>query len=780
MAFDLENRKLNAIHGTGLPLLRFVMCGGSGSRLWPLSRIDKPKQFHRLSGEESLLSETLKRLQSAPALNGRITVIGAKNHQMQIEKTISAGSDVKMILEPVPRNTAAVAALATLSALAGYDDALMLLCPADHDISSTEQFWQSVVQGIPAANRGVIVTFGLLPERPETGYGYIEAGEPDDSGYTITRFVEKPDHETALAFIRQGSFFWNSGIFLFRARIMREAFLQFAPDIWHHTESALQHADCSAEVTYLPDEFYQSVPAVSFDHAIMEKADRRVLIPASFSWSDLGSWQSLCKLEQQHDNQDDCGNVLIGDVIAHDCSNSYIRSEAGLLTISGLKDMAVIALKDATFISPLAQSHQVQTIVRELTQQKRAELYYEQPVYAPDIHRQHVKDWLFEKALPYWALKGADHRHGGFYESLTLQGLPVAGPRRTRTMARQIYVFAKGLLAGWAGASSDLVSHGLLFMQERGRSRSGGWVQSFNTSGEVAQARENFYDQTCMLLALSYAHQAGHNQALQLGQETFAFLDNKLAHIAGGFYENRADRDNPRALLTSNAHMHYLEACLAWHEVTGDDAYLRRADEVVELCKDHFFDRDYWCLTEFFQSGWRQVADARGDHTEPGHYFEWAALLSDYANRTGCREARRMAHRLYSCTLSTGINRSTGLAYNSVSREGRPIDRGSRSWQQCEALKAAIMLDGYNDQDLKPEIEARIATLFRWHLQPAQEGLWFDRLDASGTNCSDHVPASILYHLVSALTLYLQPLGKVDAKKPVNKQNMVERVTMPV
>ncbi|RBO97522.1 AGE family epimerase/isomerase [Pseudochrobactrum asaccharolyticum] len=780
MAFDLENRKLNASRGTDLPLLSFVMCGGSGSRLWPLSRMDKPKQFHRLSGGDSLLSATLKRLQSAPDLNSRITVIGAQNHQMQIAKTISARSDSSMILEPVARNTAAVAALATLSALADYDDALILLCPADHDISTTAQFCQSVVQGIPAANSGAIVTFGLLPERPETGYGYIEAGEPECNGYKITRFVEKPDHETALAFIRQGNFFWNAGIFLFRARIMREIFLQFAPDIWHHTERALQHAICSAEAVTLPEDLYQSVPAISFDHAIMEKADRRVLIPASFIWSDLGSWQSLCKLEQQHDNQDDCGNVLIGDVIAHDCSNSYIRSEAGLLTISGLKDMAVIALKDATFIAPLTQSHQVQAIVKELIQRKRAELYYEQPVYVPDIHRQHIKDWLFEKALPYWAIKGTDHRHGGFYESLSLQGLPVAGPRRTRTMARQIYAFAKGQLAGWSGTSADLVSHGLLFMQEKGRNRSGGWAQSFTADGTIVEARENFYDQTCMLLALSYAHQAGHNQALQLGQETFAFLDSKLAHIAGGFYENRNDRDRPQALLTSNAHMHYLEACLAWHEVTGDGVYLSRADEIVELCKDYFFDRDFWCLKEFFHRGWRDMSGVRGEHTEPGHYFEWAALLSDYANRTDCDETRRMAHRLYSCALSTGINRTTGLTYNVVSREGRPVDRGSRSWQQCEAIKAAIMLDGYNEQDLKPEIEARIATLFRWHLHPAPEGLWFDRLDAHGANCSDHVPASILYHLVSALTLYLQHAEKPEVKKWVNKRNVAERIAMPI
>ena len=297
-------------------------------------------------------------------------------------------------------------------------------------------------------------------------------------------------------------------------------------------------------------------------------------------------------------------------------------------------------------------------------------------------------------------------------------------------------------------------------MQANGRSKKGGWVQSFHADGAVAQAQENLYDQTCMLLALAYAYKAGNNQALQLAEETFAFLDNALAHPDSGFYEACNDRSNPQAELTSNAHMHLLEACLAWHEVSGDDAYLRRAGEIVQLCSRSFFDHDYWCLGEFFNLNWHQASGARGAHTEPGHYFEWATLLSDYAQRTGDEASRIIAYRLYSCALSAGTNRTTGLAYNAVSREGRVIDSGSRSWQQCEALKAAISLNGYNGLDLKPEIEARVAKLFRWHLHPVKAGLWVDRVDARGTSCSDHVPASILYHLVSALTLYLKHTEK--------------------
>lgn len=777
MAFDRENGKFSGINHTNLPLLSFVMCGGTGSRLWPLSRSDRPKQFHRLSGDESLLFATLKRLQFAP--ENRISVIGAQAHSEQIAQTIYAMSDVgdiRTILEPVARNTAAVAALASLSALSDCDDALILLCPADHEISTTEQFWQSVAQGVPAAAQGAIVTFGLLPERPETGYGYIQACERHGAGYIISRFTEKPDYDGALSFIRQGNYFWNSGIFLFRASTVRDAFLQYAPDIWLAVQAALDKAKRDDYAIRLPEHLYQPVPAISFDHAIMEKADRRVLIPASFRWSDLGSWHSLL----QHQPQDSCGNVLCGDVIAHDCNNSYIRSESGLLAVSGLNDMAIIATKDATFVAPLAQSQHVQAIVRQLTQQNRAELYYETPAPPSVTHQHKVQDWLFEQALPLWSVRGVDYRHGGFHESLSMQGLPVAGLRRSRTIARQIYAFAKSSQAGWSGEAAGLIAHGLIFMQAKGRSRNGGWVQSFHADGSVAENQENLYDQTCMLLALCCAYQAGHNQALQLAQETFAFLDARLAHPKGGFYETFSDHANPQAILSSNAHMHYLEACLAWHEVSGDIVFLHRAAEIVALCEYYFFDRDYWCLGEYFTANWQRVRDERGTHTEPGHAFEWAALLSDYAKRTGCQNTQRMAHRLYSNAISSGINRTTGLAYNVVSREGRPVDSGSRSWQQCEAIKAAIMLDGYNGQDMKPEIEARIATLFRWHLHPAKRGLWIDRVDKNGSHCSGHVPASILYHLVSALTLYLQVTAKAADTPVAGKSGISERSAMSV
>lgn len=219
MAFDEKNCEISQEMLADLPLFSFVMCGGSGSRLWPLSRLDKPKQFHNLTGTQSLLAATLQRLQARPTLTNQTTIIGIQQHKTLLQAEARDG--VPMILEPFARNTASAAAVATASVLKGGQDGLILLCPADHEISTTEQFWQTITQGIVSARQGEIVTFGIPPERPETGYGYIETDEVYDAGWKIKRFVEKPDYQTASSFIAQGNFFWNSGIFLFRAGIMR-------------------------------------------------------------------------------------------------------------------------------------------------------------------------------------------------------------------------------------------------------------------------------------------------------------------------------------------------------------------------------------------------------------------------------------------------------------------------------------------------------------------------------------------------------------------------------
>ncbi|MBZ9819680.1 AGE family epimerase/isomerase [Mesorhizobium sp. CA4] len=734
-------------------IVSFAMSGGVGSRLWPLSREDNPKQFHDFSGDGSMLAKTLRRLAARPQGETPIFLIAAERHAERVHADL-AGIDLAgggPLFEPTGRNTAAAVALASLRTLSDYGDELVLVVPSDHEISTPRQFWQSIEAGTAAANAGRLVVFGLKPTQPETGYGYIEVGADKDGVFDVSRFVEKPDLATAQAYLDAGSFYWNTGIFLFRAAVMRDAFAAYVPKIWQGTEAAYKAATSDLSGLYMPLDLYSAIPSTSIDYAIMERAKGIAMVPAGFRWNDLGSWQSLLDVGPS----DGQGNVIAGDVVAIDCENSYIRSEGRLLSAIGMKDVAIVSTADATFVAPVSYSQDVKKIVEQLEKSGRLETRFtpaHDRVIESGAWRRRVRHWLFEETLPLWSTVGVDERHGGFHEALSFDASPLMKPKRMRTQARQVYAFAVAKERGWDGPADRLIAHGIDFMVGQGRTDRGGWVRTLNIDGSVADPVEDAYDHSCVLLALAHAHISGHPDALRLGEETFSFLD---AHLEDarmtGFLETSDGAEERR----SNPHMHLLEAFLAWHKATGERAYLRRAARIIDLFRSHFFDAESWTLGEYFDEGWKPAAGERRSWTEPGHHFEWASLLVDFAARSGQGELTAFARKLYASAVANGLNRATGLAYGAVSRQGLPLDTVSRSWPQAEAIKAAIALDGSGGPDLKPEIEARVGRLFRWHIDPAPLGLWIDRIDERGRSLATEVPASIFYHLVCALTQYL-------------------------
>ncbi|WP_421913859.1 mannose-1-phosphate guanylyltransferase/mannose-6-phosphate isomerase [Mesorhizobium sp.] len=734
-------------------IVSFVMSGGVGSRLWPLSREDNPKQFHDLSGDGSMLAKTLRRLKARPSGETPIFLIASERHADRVHADL-AGLDLAgggPLFEPTGRNTAAAVALATLRTLSQYGDSLVLVVPSDHEIATAQHFWHSIEAGCTAARAGRLVVFGIKPSQPETGYGYIEVAAEKDGICDVSRFVEKPDLATAQSYLAAGNFFWNTGIFLFRASAMRDAFLAFQPEIWDATEAAYRAATTDLSGLYMPLELYAAIPSTSIDYAIMEHARHIAMVPASFRWNDLGSWQSLLDVGPS-DNQ---GNVIVGDVVAIDCENSYIRSDGRLLSAIGLKDVAIVSTVDATFVAPVSHSQHVKKIVEQLEKSGRLETRFtpaHDRVIESGAWRRRVHHWLFQETLPLWSTIGVDERHGGFHDTLGFDGRPLMKPKRMRTQARQVYAFAVAKARGWDGPADRVISHGIQFMAGNGRTEKGGWVRTLNVDGSVADAAEDAYDHSCVLLALAHAHMCGNPDALRLGEETFVFLD---AHLEDsrmtGFLETSSGEGERR----SNPHMHMLEAFLAWHQATGDRAYLRRAARIIDLFRSHFFDSESWTLGEYFNAEWKSSAGEKGTWTEPGHHFEWASLLVDFAERSGQTELTGFARKLYASAIANGLNRATGLAYGAVSRQGLPLDLISRSWPQAEAIKAAIALDGSGGPDLKPEIEARVGRLFRWHIDPAPLGLWIDRIDERGRSLAADVPASIFYHLVCALTQYL-------------------------
>lgn len=741
----------------------FVMSGGVGSRLWPLSREDNPKQFHDLAGNGSMLSKTLRRLKARREGETPIFLIASERHAERLLSDLEAidlagGS---AIFEPAGRNTAAAVAIAALHTLTLYGDGLVLVAPSDHEISTDEQFWRTIERGVPAAQSGRLVVFGIRPTQPETGYGYIEASEISAAGIAdVLRFVEKPDLDRAKAYLAAGNFFWNTGMFLFRASAMRDAFLQFQPEIWQASEAAYRMSASNLSGLYLPLDLYLQVPSISIDYAIAERLPDIAMVPASFRWNDLGSWQSLLDVGPS----DKDGNVVVGDVVAIDCANSYLRSEGRLLSVIGLSDVAVVSTPDATFVAPVSHSQNVKKIVEQLERSGRLETKYTPAtdrVLEPGAWRTRVHHWLFEETLPLWSTSGVDDRHGGFHEALAFDGTPLVRTKRMRTMARQIYAFAVAKERGWTGPAGRLVSHGIYFISKHGRSDKGGWVRALNIDGSVADATEDAYDHACVLLALAHAHRIGHPDARRLGAETFRFLDDHLEDVRlTGFRETREGE----SLRRTNPHMHLLEAFLAWYGATGERVYLRRAVRIIDLFRSSFFDAESWTLGEYFDDAWKPAHGETGNWTEPGHHFEWASLLVDFAKATGQADLVGFARKLYASAVANGLNRATGLAYAAVSRQGIPLDRVSRSWPQTEVIKAAIALDGTGGPDMKPEIEARVRRLFRWHIDPAPLGLWIDRIDEKGRSLAVDVPASIFYHMVCALMQYLDATADTDGR----------------
>ncbi|WP_274629727.1 mannose-1-phosphate guanylyltransferase/mannose-6-phosphate isomerase [Arvimicrobium flavum] len=744
-------------------IVSFVMSGGVGSRLWPLSREDNPKQFHDLAGDGSMLVKTLRRMAGRRTGETPVYLIASERHADRVRSDVAnidfAGGGA--IFEPVGRNTAAAVAIATLQTLRKFGDSLVLVVPSDHEITTVDEFWSTVERGVPAARDGRLVVFGISPSQPETGYGYIEADSAAVADVSdVRRFVEKPDLETAQAYVDAGNFYWNAGIFLFSANAMREAFLRFEPAIWRAAEAAHDAATEDLSGVYMPLDLYEAIPSNSIDYAVMERAEGIAMVPATFRWSDLGSWQSLLDVSPS----DDKGNVIVGDVVAIDCENSYIRSEGRLLSAIGLKDMAIVSTSDATFVAPVDRSQNVKKIVEQLEKSGRLETKFtpsDDRVLVPGAWRKRVHHWLFDETLPLWSVAGVDRQNGGFFEALDFHGKPIHKPKRMRTTARQIYAFAVAKERGWSGPAAELIQHGIDFMVRTGRTERGGWVRALNVDGSVADPVEDAYDHSCVLLALAHAHISGNGDALTLGQETFAFLDEHLEdHRLTGFLET-ADGEGVRR---SNPHMHLLEAFLAWHAATGDRSYLRRAARIIDLFRSSFFDPDTWTLGEFFDDNWKPAPGEAGQWTEPGHHFEWASLLVDFARASGQTDMLAFARKLYASAVANGLNRATGLAYGAVTRQGLPLDRMSRSWPQTEAIKAATALDGTGGPDLGPEIEARVGRLFRWHIDPAPMGLWIDQIDERGRSQAREVPASIFYHLVCALTQYLDATEPVDAK----------------
>jgi mannose-1-phosphate guanylyltransferase/mannose-6-phosphate isomerase len=359
-----------------------ILSGGVGSRLWPLSREHYPKQLLALIGEHTLLQDTVLRLEGLGERAAPFIVCN-EHHRFLVAEQLRAINIIPsdIILEPVGRNTAPATASAALVALTHDPEALLLVLPADHLIGNLEAFQTTITLGIPLAEAGYLVTFGVVPDRPETGYGYIKAGQSLENAqaFLVERFVEKPDVENAQRYLTDGGYYWNSGMFLFRAADFLRELEKFAPDIVGACRQAIDNAREDHDFLRLDTGAFKACPSNSIDYALMEHTDMAIVIPLEAQWNDMGAWSALWEVSEK----DTQGNVAIGDVLIEDVENCYIRAENRLVAVLGVDDHIIIETADAVLVAHKSRVQDIKNIYNRLKQESRIEADLHRKVYRP-------------------------------------------------------------------------------------------------------------------------------------------------------------------------------------------------------------------------------------------------------------------------------------------------------------------------------------------------------------------------------------------------------------
>lgn len=361
-------------------IIPIIMAGGSGTRLWPLSRSLYPKQFLSLINENSLLQETLKRLDGLNCLPP--VIVSNNEHRFIVAEQLRqfGVDDFQIILEPVGRNTAPAVALAALKSLELHGDHHMLVLAADHAIQDIEAFHAAVLAAEQESVDNKLVTFGIVPTKPETGYGYIKKGEQvKNSVFKVNSFVEKPDLETAKNYLEQKCYLWNSCMFMFKASVYLDELKKFRPDILAACKESLSSASTDLDFIRLNSDVFAECPDESIDYAVMEKTQDCVVIPLDADWSDIGSWTSLWEISEKDEHE----NVSHGDVINYNSRNNYIYSEGSLISTVGVNNLIIVQTKDALLVAQQDNVQDIKKIVEILKKQKRSEHISHREVYRP-------------------------------------------------------------------------------------------------------------------------------------------------------------------------------------------------------------------------------------------------------------------------------------------------------------------------------------------------------------------------------------------------------------
>ena len=711
-----------------LAIYPVIMCGGSGTRLWPASRPAYPKQFLPLLGSRSMFQETVLRVADLPGTADFVVVAGLA-HRALVEAQLSKiGTKAAVLLEPEARDSAAAMAAACAWIDARDPEGVALVLSADHYIADDKAFREAVLSAVEGARQGLIVTLGVRPDAPSSAYGYISPGIPVGPVWTVETFVEKPDAETARAYITDG-YLWNSGNFVTPACLLLAELDAFAPAISAAARKAVANAEGPAEATQVLGASFIAAPKISIDYAVMEKTRRAAVLPVDFAWSDLGAWDAVWAASAR----DTDGNAVRGEALMLGVQDCLVRAPAAVqVTLIGVEGLAVVVDGEQVLVCNLSASQKVKTAVDQLKAQGRERPRSLAHFETIEGAREWFDRWLRTRALPLWWTGGADHLRGGFYEVLSPEGRPLEAPRRSRVQTRQTFVYATAGQMGWQGPWRQAAWHGMDYFLARYRRSDGLFRALVSPAGEVLDETAALYDQAFALLAMATLHAAdpGHVDLASEGRLLLEALQVKR-HPAGGFREEGAYP------FQANAHMHLLEAAMSWLESGGGPEWRALAAEVVELALTRFIDVEGGFLREFFDETWAPAPGADGRRIEPGHQFEWAWLLERWALHTGDKASAKSARRLFACGLR-GVDPTRSVAVNALNDDFTVQDATARLWPQTEWLKAARILG----KDALPAANA-----LGYYLGPVA---WEDAMRPDGTFQCQPAPASSFYHILSA------------------------------
>ncbi|WP_295708401.1 AGE family epimerase/isomerase [uncultured Brevundimonas sp.] len=720
-----------------MKLFPVIMCGGSGTRLWPASRPSRPKQFIPLSGNRSPFQETAMRVAPLATNGGRLLVVGGVAHRDAILSQLDAvGIEAQVLLEPEPRDSAPAMAAAALWTARCDCSGVNVFVASDHHIPDEAAFRASAIAAAEAAfGQGRIVTLGVKPNAPSSAYGYIA---PAGEGLSpVSAFVEKPDPATARQYIEAG-YLWNSGNFITPAELLLEELRLSAAAVEAAASAALPSAE--GPVVVLGPEFTDA-PKISIDYAVMENTRRASVLPVDFEWSDLGSWDAIKQTGE-------------GDLAAHlfeDAEGCLVRACDGVMVAAvGVRDLAIVVEPDAVLVADLGRSQDVKRVVERLRTASPRHLDF--PLETPESlidGARRLAEWMRLSALPTWSALGQGE-DGGFREVLALDGRLVSSSRRARVQSRQVQVFAEAGRLGWRGPWRRAVGLGLerinaIYLRSDGLMRT-----RLNDDDTPLDETATVYDQAFLLLALAVACEEAEPCAAVAARTRDALL--AAAPPSGGMIEAGA---HP---YQSNAHMHLLEASMAWEEAGGDGDWRCLSDRIAGLALTRFIDEDGGFLREFFDSDWTPASGEDGSLVEPGHQFEWAWVLTRYARLRADPGAIAAARRLYAFGLK-GVEPQRRIVVDALNADGSFRSRRARLWPQTEWLKAALILAEESrgaERELFLQDAARAQRAVWRYLTP--QGLWRDKCLANGDFIDEAAPASSFYHIMAAFAQVKQTL----------------------